>query len=391
MAVLYTPHFIQFLDDNGDPLSGGKLYSYEAGTTTPKDTYTNAGGGTANANPVVLDSSGRATVFLSGAYKFRLEDADGNLIEETDNVTAFSVQSATVDDITGNFTEDTAVAADSFLFSDASDSDDTKRDTIQRLIDLSDASVASAMSGALLNGLTLSNNSSDATNDIDIAAGAAVSDDGTTFIALGSGITKRLDASWAVGTGNGGLDTGSIADTTYFVWLIKRPDTGVVDVLFSTSASSPTMPSNYTKKKRIGAIIRSSSAILAFIQAGKEFILSNAVIDLNAQNPGTSAVTRTLTVPVGVKVIARVVAGFYPGSTAGTTYLSSLDGTDQAPQAALTASLTGVGSTSDSAAWSLGPMTVLTNASAQIRSRVSISGANDRIGIITLGWIDYQI
>lgn len=85
---------------------------------------------------MVLDSSGRAVVFLTGSYKFRLEDSLGNLIRETDNVTAFSVQSSTVDDIIANFTEDVITAADSVIFADASDSNSTKRDTVQGILDL---------------------------------------------------------------------------------------------------------------------------------------------------------------------------------------------------------------------------------------------------------------
>ena len=122
-----------------------------------------------------------------------------------------------------------------------------------------------------INGLTLSNNATDATNDIDIAAGEAAEDSGGILIKLSSGLTKRLDAAWAVGTNQGGLDTGSIANTTYHVWLIQRSDTGVVDALFSTSPSSPTMPANYDLKRRIGAIVRVSAAIKAFYQYGDVF------------------------------------------------------------------------------------------------------------------------
>lgn len=109
-----------------------------------------------------------------------------------------------------------------------------------------------------LYGLTLSNNGSDATNDIDIAVGTARSSDDSANIDLTSALTKRGDASWAVGTGNGGMDTGSIADGLNYVWLIKRPDTGVVDALISASASAPTMPSNYTLKRLRGVFYRLS-------------------------------------------------------------------------------------------------------------------------------------
>jgi hypothetical protein len=116
-----------------------------------------------------------------------------------------------------------------------------------------------------LYGLTISNNVSDATNDIDIAAGEAASDAATPLLlVLGSSLTKRLDAAWAAGTGNGGLDTGAIANTSYHIWLIQRSDTGVVDALFSASATAPTMPTNYDRKRRIGSIVRSAGAILGF-------------------------------------------------------------------------------------------------------------------------------
>lgn len=136
MAVIYTPHYAQFFDTNGLPLNGGKLYTYAAGTTTPKATYTTAAGTVANANPVILDSSGRATIFLNGSYKFTLKTSADVLVEETDNITAFSTQSSTVDNIIANFTEDVVVAGDSIIFSDVSDGGTTKRDTVQGVLDL---------------------------------------------------------------------------------------------------------------------------------------------------------------------------------------------------------------------------------------------------------------
>lgn len=80
---LGTPKF-QAFDSNGDPLSGGKLYTYISGTTTAKATYPtlmDAEAGTnANANPVILDSRGEATVVLTGSYKLILKtSADSQL------------------------------------------------------------------------------------------------------------------------------------------------------------------------------------------------------------------------------------------------------------------------------------------------------------------------
>lgn len=93
---------MQFFDDNGDPLAGGKLYTYTAGTTTPKATYTDAGGATPNANPVILDSAGRAVIFIDGSYKFRLETAASVLVREVDNVSAFTTSAVTIDSILPN-------------------------------------------------------------------------------------------------------------------------------------------------------------------------------------------------------------------------------------------------------------------------------------------------
>jgi hypothetical protein len=76
MAILSPQGPFRAFDSNGDPLAGGKLYTYVAGTSTPKDTFTDESGDTANTNPVILDANGYADVWLGdGAYKFVLDDA----------------------------------------------------------------------------------------------------------------------------------------------------------------------------------------------------------------------------------------------------------------------------------------------------------------------------
>jgi hypothetical protein len=84
----------QFSDNNGVPLSGGLLYTYAAGTTTPQTTYTSNTGLTFNANPIVLDSAGRVSgeIWLTDAvsYKFVLKTSAGVTIGTYDNVTGNS-------------------------------------------------------------------------------------------------------------------------------------------------------------------------------------------------------------------------------------------------------------------------------------------------------------
>ena len=93
MAALSPLPKLQFFDSNGDPLVGGKLYTYLAGTSTPFPTYTDVSGAQANTNPVILDSRGEASVWLgSYQYKFVLKSAVDATIYTADNITGGSVQ-----------------------------------------------------------------------------------------------------------------------------------------------------------------------------------------------------------------------------------------------------------------------------------------------------------
>lgn len=77
MAVLTPAPKMQFFDINGEPLVGGKVYTYEAGTTTPLVTYTDNTGGSANPNPIILNARGEAPIWLgANVYKFKLTDAN---------------------------------------------------------------------------------------------------------------------------------------------------------------------------------------------------------------------------------------------------------------------------------------------------------------------------
>lgn len=99
--------FIQELDNNGKPLSAGKIYTYEAGTSTPKTTYSDYEGVTPNANPIILDAAGRANIWLdSGSYKFVLKDSSGNTIDTRDDITGDSPNAfgASITSISGNLT-----------------------------------------------------------------------------------------------------------------------------------------------------------------------------------------------------------------------------------------------------------------------------------------------
>lgn len=235
-------------------------------------------------------------------------------------------------------------------------------------------------------GLTLSNSGGDPTNDLDIAAGSARDVANVYDMTLASSITKQLDANWAVGTNQGGLDTGSVGDGTYHVFLIRRSDTEVVDVLFSLSPTSPTMPANYNSKRRIGSFIR-QGAIQLFKQIGDEFLLDTPYLEINDTNPGTSAVTATfVTIPTGIIVHAFVNAGFADNANNNGLYISPLSISDTAPSDTV-APLKSIGA-GNAANTIAAQMHVRTDTNAQFRYRVVASTGATTVKIVSLGWID---
>jgi hypothetical protein len=116
MALTLTPSPYQtVLDSDGDPVSGAKVNTYLAGTTTAASTYTTSVGDVANANPIVADSAGRFVAYLSAglSYKFVITTSADVAVDEQDNVLAVPGSSVNLD-ITG--TAGIAIAAGEVCF-----------------------------------------------------------------------------------------------------------------------------------------------------------------------------------------------------------------------------------------------------------------------------------
>ena len=91
----------QFLDNSGNVLTGGKLYTYAAGTTTPQTAYTSSSGATPLSNPIILDAAGRVPtgeiwLTLGSSYKFVLKSSTDVTITTWDNITGTSSNAATI-------------------------------------------------------------------------------------------------------------------------------------------------------------------------------------------------------------------------------------------------------------------------------------------------------
>lgn len=90
MAIIIAEGKQSYTDDAGVPLAGGLLYTWDAGTTTPRLTWGDSAQTAAHTNPIILDARGEATVFWNGAYKVELRTATGVVIWTVDDVTAMN-------------------------------------------------------------------------------------------------------------------------------------------------------------------------------------------------------------------------------------------------------------------------------------------------------------
>lgn len=344
MAVLLSPigNDEQYFTVNGVPLNAGTLQTYAAGTSTPQATFTTSAGSIQNTNPIVLGVDGRAPqeIWLTTnvAYKFVLADSLGNIIWTKDNISGIASQ---------------------------------------------------LVLNSYLTGLTLS--AAGGSSTMTIAAGQATDSTNIAVMTLGASIAKTT-SGWAVGTGNGGLDSGGIANTTwYHFFLITRPDTNVTDILFSTSAVAPTLPTNYTIFRRIGSGKTDGSAQwIAFIQDGDLFQWKAPTLDVGVTNPPLTAATRTMNVPTGVNVIGQFLLQLLSldNSSGTSVYFSDLATNDVAAVLLAFATFGVLPLSGGSFNCLNAPFQVRTNTSAQIRSRMSFSSANISLTIYTTGWID---
>jgi hypothetical protein len=247
-------------------------------------------------------------------------------------------------------------------------------------------------------GCETGNNGADPTNDIDFTTGTVVSSDALSR-ANCVALTKQLDTTWVAGTGQGMRSSAAaLANGTWHLFAVW-PAGGTVDYFATTSASAATalaqlqaMPggATYTFARRLGSIVRATGAIRAYRQYADRFIWDVPASDVSTSNPGTFAVTATLTVPTGLVVSAITnfaVDASSAVSNLGFGLLTALVQTDTAPSSTVwTLRYTDIGG-GDIFAANVVTETA-TNTSGQIRYRISQSAGAISANIETIGWID---
>lgn len=459
----------QTFDANGNPLTGGQIETYLAGSSTPAATYTDDTGGTPQSNPIILNSLGYPTlgpIWLTGgnSYKFIIKNALGATLRTIDNISGINDASVSQSEWVESGFVPTYIGPTSFsvpgdqtailqvgrrvrttntsglIFSTISNSVFAAGITTVTLVNDSgvlDAGLSLVAYGLLsednssipaidvsrftmspgrmlgnptltagpvvqmtpaqagafvalrgyIDGLVMSTAGSSAT--MAIAAGQATNSTGAEMLVLAASISKTTSA-WAVGTAAGGLDTGSIANSTWYHWYeMRRPDTGVVDACFSLSASAPTtggnIPVAYTQFRRIGSGRTNGSAQwVRFFQSGDQFLWDNlGALDFNGSST-TSATLTTLSVPTGVKVNALMNVLDNNATSNAQIYFSDPDCSDVAPSV----SAWPLGSTGAvlNGTISTAQVRCTTNTSAQVRHRSTVAGSTLRVA--TIGWID---
>ncbi len=239
--------------------------------------------------------------------------------------------------------------------------------------------LSSGVIPGMIFGLTLATAGSSAT--FGIAAGRATDSTFMDTMVLASAYTKTTSA-WAVGSGNGAMDTGTVANSTwYHVYLIKNISANIVDVIFSTSASSPTLPSGYTIFRRIGSMQTNGSAQWAtFLQFGDYFYRAS-VGDFTIGGTSTQTL-RTLSVPTGIVVVPLIT---FSGNGTNNTFTAIYIASPSASSLIIlgfiiyNGAVTGVSVTDNQQG-------VPTNTSAQIY--VTVTSYSNGATLTTNGWID---
>jgi hypothetical protein len=206
-----------------------------------------------------------------------------------------------------------------------------------------------------------------------------------------SGSISKTTGPWAVGPNNGALDTGSIANTPtwYHVFEIERVDTGVVDILISISPTTPTLPTNYTKQRRIGSMkTNGSGQWLSFLQIRDSFYWQAPVQDIIQLAVNSTPANLTLvSVPTGISVrpIMNVTVG--AGASNGTArvrlYSPLLGDGGNANRNVVVGISVGTGPVAEVVVSS-----EYTDTSARLRYVNNANDPNVLMDIFTLGWVD---
>lgn len=343
-----------------------------------------ADGGTAYAIQTKVGTAvASATLQTDGVYRLTFKlSATAWLLQDfynapiaTNSVTYDKIQQASASRLIGNPTGSTANVQEISLGAGLSFSGTSLVATVD----------PTAIPG-YISGLELSTAGGSTTFSVAKGGATDVNYSGTIYLAAS---ISKTTASWAVGSGNGALDQGSITTNAwYHAFVIKRPDTGVSDVCISTAttgcaAGVGNIPAAYTLKRRIGSLLTNGvPQWVGFTQIGNEFIWASQVVETVPVLNAVSRTNITLTVPTGVSVMAKFRAPLVlPGSNVVYLFTSLFEADGSSGT---------IGGDLGTASGGIGEANVarITNTSGQIGGRIgTLTGTPS---IITYAWTDFR-
>jgi len=332
-------------------------------------------------------TTGTGSVGLGGApagfltFRTALGLSSGQSAQVTYAIETTGAREAGIGTVTANLDGTTTLSRDTVLKSTNGGGKINLAGTSSVYLDVADAPF---VPDGHIFGLSLANNATSPLSAVDIAVGSCRASDGSRSMDLRSGLTKSLNASWAAGSGAGGLDTGTKAGlSTYHVYLIGKDD-GTLDGLFSLSASAPTMPTGYTHRRRLGAVLTNSGGdILAFAQFGDEFLLGAPPLDLSGAATSVSRTLVALSVPNGIAVDALLRVTVKDTTAAAAVLLTSVWEADSAASAGSGAATLATSAANVVAAWE---GRIRTSTARQIGVRATAT--TPLVEIRTRGWVD---
>ena len=227
-------------------------------------------------------------------------------------------------------------------------------------------------------------NATDTEHDIKVTAGRIIDSTKLVSMALPNDMTKRIDANWVAGDGNGGFPSAlTLANlTTYHLFLIKNPATEAVDWGFDTSLTAANLladATGFTKYEWIGAVLTDGSAnIIQFFIKNNYYFFKSTVEDLNTVDDTSPArVAFVTSVPAGIEVIGLYTAVYNSGGSNAVLF-TSYNEDDQAP---VHRGLSTIGDNSE-----MQEFERPTNLSSEIYYRSTHSGGGITLKVWCRGW-----
>lgn len=436
------------VDNNGNVQPFASVEFRDESDNSLADIYSDATGTVSPGNPKTADAFGFLRVYLEPgvAHKitastalfsaqWRYEQVNPGVATSTDaglmsaaQVTKLAGVEALADvtdagnvgaAIFGATAKTTPVDADTVGFTDSAASNVLKKITWANIKATLKTYFDTLYQSAVATGQTVGaipSNGTDATNDINFSAGVKRDSTNVYSIIAASVMTKRADAAWAAGTGNGGIASSGgtpltfSANTDYHFHLLgKSSDPTAYDYIFDTSVTcalglttAAVISAGFDLYKRVGSLRTGASAAWPLFVATEsavgrvEYVFKDPAFDYNKAWAGVEDAAQTATllrVPGGIQVLVTVGVSFTDNTPAAASCLlvTSFDQNDVTPSVAGSSWLAHFRISAAGAVIPIavgGELRVRTSTSRTFRFRATGSTADHQFSVCALGWVD---